>query len=66
MMSTPMIKGELHALLAELRPAKKWPKRTSLKDLCDFAVLNFGPDPSDPRELRLLELARVIRSNERR
>lgn len=56
-MSTPMIKGELQALLIELVPGKKWPKSTRLRDLCDFAVATFTPDSPDARQLRALELA---------
>jgi len=66
MMSTPMIKGELQALLVELAPEKKWPKRTPLRDLCDFAVASFSASSEDARQLRALELAHVIRRNERR
>lgn len=65
-MSTPMIKGELHTLLSELVPAKKWPKRARLTDLCEFAVTSFASDTSDVREARALELAEVIRNSERR
>jgi hypothetical protein len=66
MMSTPMIKGELQALLGDLAPGKKWPKRTRLRDLCDFAVATFSASSEDARQLRALELAHALRRNERR
>jgi len=61
-----MIKGELQSLLRDLAPQKRWPKSTRLKDLCDFAVATFLDGTDDPREQRALELAHVIRDNERR
>lgn len=61
-----MIKGELQTLLSVLVPAKRWPKSTRLKDLCDFTVATFADDTADPRQRRALELAHVIRDNERR
>jgi hypothetical protein len=66
LMSTPMIKGELQALLVELVPSKRWPKSTRLKDLCDFAVQQFASDTHYAKEQRALELARVLRDSERR
>jgi hypothetical protein len=65
LMSTPMIKGELQSLLAQLVPAKKWPKSTRLKDLSEFTVATFAPDSNDVSERRALELAQVLRTNER-
>ncbi len=66
LMSTPMIKGELQGLLTELVPAKRWPKRTRLKDLCDFTVETFDRNSTDPRVTRALELADTLRNSDRR
>jgi hypothetical protein len=65
-LSTPMIKGELQTLLADLAPDKQWPKSARLKDLCAFTVATFSSDTDDPQERRALELAHVLRDNERR
>lgn len=66
LMSTPMIKGELQALLVELAPDKTRPKGTRLQDLCDFAVGTFSTNSEDARQLRAIELTQVICRNERR
>jgi hypothetical protein len=65
-MSTPMIKGELAALLQELVPDKHWSSRTRVTDLCEFALATFPADTSDPRQARALELAHVLYDHERR
>lgn len=66
LMSTPMIKGELRALLDELAPEKTWHKGSKLKDLIEFTVGRFAPDSNDARERRALELAQVLHRTERR
>ena len=65
-LSTPMIKGELHALLGELVPEKRWPKNAKLKDFVEFTVHHFANDTEDPREKRALELAHVLHDGERK
>lgn len=65
-LSTPMIKGELRALLAELMPTHPWHKRTPLHELCALAIASFAVETTDPRERRALELAHVLHDNERR
>lgn len=66
-LSTPMIKGELQALLLELRPEKSWPKRTRLQDLCEYALREFPVDSDIPsarraraRERHLLQRATLV------
>lgn len=65
-MSTPMIKGELQALLVDLMRARTWHKRTPLHELCALAIAAFPADTTDPRKMRALELAHVLYDNERR
>jgi hypothetical protein len=65
-LSTPMIKGELLTLLGELHPAKRWPKKVRLRDLCSYALCEFRDGSADPRVTRVLDLARVIDRHERR
>lgn len=65
-MSTHAIKTELRSLLTELYPAKKWSKRATLADLCNYAVHTIRADTLDQKERRALGLAQVLHGHERR
>jgi hypothetical protein len=60
-MSTHAIKTELDRLLRELRPDVKWRKRTTARELSDFALDYLPADSADPRSLRARELATAVR-----
>jgi hypothetical protein len=64
-MSTHQIKTELHGLLRELAPDKKWSKRAGVVTMSDFAVHNLDPESDDPRVQRALALAHVLWDTER-
>lgn len=65
-MSTHAIKTELQELLTTLRPDKKWPKRVSVTDLCDYTVSSISADSKDEDSLRALRMAHVLYDHERR
>lgn len=65
-MSTHAIKTELRGLLTESYPLKKWSKRATAADLCNYAVHTIRADTLDQKERRALRLARVLHDHERR
>lgn len=65
-MSTPMMKGELRSLLAEIAPDKRWPKSAKLQDMVDFTVRSIDSARQSAKERRALDLALVHYRSERR
>jgi hypothetical protein len=64
-MSTHAIKTELLGLLRDLRPEKKWHKRSGIVELSDYAIHHLNSTSKDPRVARALELAHVMWDNDR-
>jgi hypothetical protein len=65
-MSTHAIKTDLRELLMRLHPEKKWPKRVSVTDLCEYTVHTIPADSQDKDSLRALAMAHVLYDHERR
>jgi hypothetical protein len=65
-MSTHAIKTELRELLMRLHPEKKWPKRVSVTELCDYTVHTIPADSKDEGAQRARRMARVLYDHERR